>query len=322
MGSVVAEEVVAQGHVVTIIDNLQQGHRDAVPPGAKLMVADIQQGEALDEILRQTRPDAVMHLAAETVVEYSLTDPSRYFQNNITGGLNLLDTMLKYDVRGLIFSSSAAVYGEPESTPIAESHPQRPVNAYGESKLIFERILDWYGKAYGLRHISFRYFNAAGSSQELGEDHRPETHLIPNVLDAALNNESHVNVFGTDYPTRDGTCVRDYVHVTDIARAHLLGLEKLEEYSGRAYNLGNGEGYSVLEVIAAAERVTGAKIQTVACPRRDGDPATLVASSELARRELGWQVKYPDINTIIASAWQWRREHPRGYAGQRTISTR
>jgi len=314
VGSVVAGELIAQGHDVTIMDTLQQGHRDAVPTAAKLLTADIGQKEALDEVFSKTRFDAVMHMAAETVIEYSITDPMKYFHNNIIGGINLLDSMLKHDVYNLIFSSSAAVYGEPESTPIEEGHPLRPVNAYGESKLIFERILAWYGRAYNLNHISFRYFNAAGSSQHLGEDHRPETHLIPNVLSAALNHQSQVKIFGTDYPTRDGTCIRDYVYVTDIARAHLLGLEKLEEYSGRAYNLGNGEGYSVLEVIAAAEKVTGTKIQTVACPRRQGDPATLVASAELARRELSWQVKYPDINTIINSAWQWRREHPHGYA--------
>ncbi len=314
VGSVVAEELIAKGHIVTILDNLQQGHADAVPPRAKLVVVDIRQDKALDEAFSQNRFDAVMHLAAETVVEYSMTDPKRYFQNNIIGGINLLDIMLKYSVRKFIFSSSAAVYGEPESIPIEESHPQRPVNAYGESKLIFERILGWYGKAYGLKHISFRYFNAAGSSKYRGEDHHPETHLIPNVLSAALNNDSPVKVFGTDYPTRDGTCVRDYVHVTDIARAHLLGLETLEEFSGRAYNLSNGEGNSVLEVIAAAEKVAGTKIQTIAYPRRDGDPAVLVASSARAQTELGWSAEFPEIHTIIESAWQWRRGHPNGYA--------
>lgn len=322
VGSVVAEELIAQGHNVAIIDNLQQGHRDAVPAAAKLIVADIRQDEALDEVFNQTHFDAVMHMAAETVIEYSITDPGRYFDNNIIGGINLLASMLKYGVRKFIFSSSAAVYGEPESIPIEEDHPLRPVNAYGESKLIFERILGWYGRAYSLKHISFRYFNAAGSSEYRGEDHHPETHLIPSILSAVLSNDSRVKIFGTDYPTEDGTCIRDYIHVTDIARAHLLGLEKLDEFSGRVYNLGNGTGFSVLEIIAAVEKVTSTKIQTITCPRREGDPAVLVASLEQARAELGWKVKFPDINTIISSAWQWLREHPYGYTKQPTSPTR
>lgn len=316
VGSVVAEELVAQGHSVAVVDNLQQGHRDAVPAEAELITVDIRRSEVLDELFSETHFDAVMHMAAETVIEYSVTDPGRCFRDNIIGGINLLDSMLKHDVRKLIFSSSAAVYGEPESTPIEESHPLRPVNAYGESKLIFERILKWYGQAYDLKHISFRYFNAAGSSQQRGEDHHPETHLIPNVLSAALNNDSQVKIFGVDYPTKDGACIRDYIHVIDIARAHLLGLEKVDQFSGRAYNLGNGAGYSVLEIIAAAEKVTGAKIRTITCPRREGDPAVLIASSKQAAADLGWKVKFPDINTIIDSAWQWRRKHPDGYAKQ------
>ena len=254
-----------------------------------------------------------MHMAAETVVEHSMTDPKRYFQNNVVGGLNLLDTMLKHGVRKFIFSSSAAVYGEPRSVPIEESHSQRPLNSYGESKFLFERILHWYGRAYGLKHISFRYFNAAGASERLGEDHHPETHLIPNVLQAALHHNGPVNVFGSDYPTKDGSCIRDYIHVIDIAQAHILGLEKIEELSDRVYNLANSEGHSVFDIIAAAEKITGTKITTTVCPRRAGDPDILVASSERSKAELGWQPKFPEITTIIQSAWQWLREHPKGY---------
>ncbi len=313
VGSIVAEELVRQGHRVIVMDNLQQGHRGAVPPGAELVTADICQNEALDAVFRQSRIDAVMHMAAETVVEYSMTDPKRYFQSNVVGSINLLDTMLKYDVLKLIFSSSAAVYGEPQSIPIEESNPQIPLNSYGESKLMFERILEWYGKAYGLKHISLRYFNAAGASEHLGEDHHPETHLILNVLKAALNKDSPVDIFGADYPTKDGSCIRDYIHVIDIAQAHILALGKIEELSGRIYNLGNSEGYSVLEVVAAAEKVVGARIPIRTCPRRAGDPAVLVASADLAQAELGWQTRFPEIETIIESAWQWLREYPNGY---------
>jgi len=313
VGSIVAEELVAQGHGVIVLDSLKQGHRGAVPPGAELVTADICQSEALDAVFRRAGIDAVMHMAAETVVEYSMTDPKRYFQNNVIGGINLLDTMLKYDVLKFIFSSSAAVYSEPQGIPIKESNPQIPLNSYGESKLMFERILEWYGKAYGLKHISLRYFNAAGASEHLGEDHRPETHLIPNVLKAALNKDVPVDIFGADYPTKDGSCIRDYVHVIDIAQAHILALGKIEELNGKVYNLGNSQGYSVLEVVAAAEKVVGARIPTRTCPRRAGDPAVLVASSDLARAELDWQTRFPQIEIIIESAWRWLREYPNGY---------
>jgi UDP-glucose 4-epimerase len=242
-----------------------------------------------------------------------MTDPARYFHNNIAAGLNLLDTMRKHSVNKMVFSSSAATYGEPVKAPIEETDPQSPVNSYGETKLMFEKILAWYGRAYGLKHISFRYFNAAGASQRLGEDHRPETHLIPAILRAALNGTT-VKVFGTDYPTRDGSCIRDYVHVRDIARAHVLALAKLDALTGRAYNLGNGDGYSVLEVIAATERVCGKKIRTEICPRRPGDPAILLASSVRAKYELGWQPQFAGIDVIIESAWKWMQTHPEGYS--------
>ena len=313
VGSVVAEQLLRKGYQVTILDNLQQGHRAAVPTGADLVIADILDPQCLEEVLRRTRVDAVMHMAAETVVEYSVTDPRRYFQSNVIGGINLLEAMLEHDVRKLIFSSSAAVYGEPHTVPIDESHPKAPVNAYGESKLIFERTLAWYGKAYGLKHVSLRYFNAAGASELLGEDHRPETHLIPNVLKAALNRNGPVAIFGTDYPTGDGSCVRDYVHVADIAQAHVLALEKLRNLSGRVYNLGNGGGYSVMEVVEAARKATGLDIPTEACARRPGDPAVLVASSSRAREDLGWKPEFPKLENIIQSAWKWMSSHPNGY---------
>ncbi|MCL0060403.1 UDP-glucose 4-epimerase GalE [Dehalococcoidia bacterium] len=313
VGSIVTEELSKDGHQVIVLDNLQQGHKGAVLPEAEFVLADIGEAKALGDVFRRFKIDAVMHMAAETVVEYSITDPKRYFQNNVVGGINLLDIMLKHNVYKFIFSSSAAVYGEPEAIPIEEEHPQNPTNAYGESKLMFERILEWYGKAYGLRHISLRYFNAAGASNCLGEDHHPETHLIPNVLKAALNSDNLVPIFGTDYPTKDGTCIRDYIHVVDIARAHILALEKLENLSGRVYNLGNGQGYSVLEVIEGGRKVTGVNISTKVHQRRPGDPAILVASSSRAKSELGWKPKFPELESIIESAWRWMRQHPNGY---------
>jgi len=221
--------------------------------------------------------------------------------------------MLKHGVSKLIFSSSAAVYGEPQSTPVTEEHPKSPVNAYGETKLQFERILEWYGRAYGLNHVALRYFNAAGASEELGEDHRPETHLIPNVLKAALNRQQTVTIYGNDYPTGDGTCIRDYVHVDDIAEAHILALAKIEQLRGRAYNLGNGDGYSVLEVVNMVKKVTKTEVKTIIAGRRSGDPAVLVASSSKAVAELGWKPKSSQLETIIESAWRWQKNHPDGY---------
>lgn len=313
VGSIVTEELLKQGHGVIVLDNLQQGHLEAVDSVPGLIIGDFSQVETLDSIFGKLEIHAVMHMAAETVVEYSMTDPGRYFQNNIIGGIRLLDTMLKHSVSKFIFSSSAAVYGEPQSAPIAEEHPKLPLNAYGESKLMFERILYWYGRAYGLKHISLRYFNAAGASARFGEDHSPETHLIPNLLRAALDHHTPVNIFGTDYPTRDGSCIRDYVHVVDIARAHVLALEGIDSLSGRCYNLGNGEGFSVFQVVAAARQVTTAKIPVNICPRRNGDPAVLVARSDRARAEMGWKPQFPEIETILNDAWHWLKEHPNGY---------
>jgi UDP-glucose 4-epimerase len=313
VGSIVTEELLNKGYRVIILDNLQQGHKEASLPEAEFVLADICEAQALEDVFHRFEIDAVMHMAAETVVEYSMTDPKRYFHNNIVGGIDLLDAMLKHNVYKFVFSSSAAVYGEPRTTPIEEDHPKIPVNSYGESKLMFEHILEWYGKAYGLKHISLRYFNAAGATKLLGEDHHPETHLIPNVLKAALDKNNPVSIFGTDYPTKDGSCIRDYVHVIDIAQAHILALETIEQLSGRAYNLGNGEGYSVLEVVEAARKATHAEIPVKISPRRAGDPAVLVASSRRAKEELGWRSKFPELEAIIESAWKWMKQHPKGY---------
>jgi len=319
IGSVVTEELVRQRYKVVVFDNLQQGHREAVLSEAIFVEGNLANRFLLDNVFQSYNIDAVIHMAAETVVEHSMTDPQRYFKNNVVNGINLLDTMLKYDVKKIIFSSSAAVYGEPVETPIKETHPQNPVNSYGESKLMFEKILDWYQRAYGIKYISLRYFNAAGASEKLGEDHNPETHLIPLVLKCALNlknkkeTDQKVKIFGADYPTKDGTCIRDYIHVIDLARAHLLALEHIDDLGARIYNLGNGDGYSVLEVIEIAKKVTGIDIPTVSTSRREGDPAVLVASSDKIRDELGWQPKYKNLESIIQSAWKWYLKHPNGY---------
>lgn len=312
VGSVVAQELLERGYEVLVLDNLLQGHRRAVPPHAAFVEEDLRNAGGLEKIFSQFRVDGVMHMAAETVIEYSMTDPERYFSNNVIGGLRLLEAMLRQGVKKLIFSSTAAVYGEPRSVPIDEQHPKAPVNAYGESKLMFERILEWYGRAYGLKYASFRYFNAGGATQGLGEDHRPETHLIPTILKAAFGS-SVVPIYGTDYPTDDGSCVRDFVHVEDIAHAHVLALGKLDAVSGNAYNLGNGKGFSVLQVVETARRVTGRNIPLSWQPRRRGDPVALVASCSRVKTDLGWQPQFPGLDGIIESAWRWFREHPDGY---------
>ena len=313
IGSIIVENLLEKGHHVIVLDNLQQGHREAVLPEADFHQVDIIDIQALEQVFSNAKVDAVMHMAAETVVEYSITDPKRYFQNSIVGGLNLLEVMLKHGVSRLIFSSSAAVYGEPDSIPITEQNVTVPINSYGESKLMFERILHWYGRAYGLKHISLRYFNAAGASKRFGESHEPETHLVPNVLKVVQERSGPVAIFGTDYPTKDGSCIRDYVHVMDIAQAHILAMEKIEVVSGTVYNLGNGEGYSVLEVVTAAEKITGVEIPRNISNRRPGAPAVLEASSDQATSELGWTPRYPDLESIIESAWNWIKQHPNGY---------
>ena len=313
IGSITSELLLKEGHEVVVIDNLQEGHRKSVLPAVIFYEGDYGDSNILGRIFSGHQIYAVFHFAGETTIEFSMTDPAKYFDNNLVKGITLLDTMRKFGCLRFIFSSTAATFGEPEYVPIDEAHPQIPINAYGESKLMLERVLDWYHRAYGLRFMAFRYFNAAGASKLLGEDHRRESHLIPLVLQVVLEKRESVSVFGTDYPTKDGTCIRDYIHVIDLARAHILGLEHLDDLGRRLYNLGNGEGYSVKEVIEAARKITGHPIPALAAPRRAGDPARLVASSDLIRTELGWSPKYPDLHAIVESAWQWHKSHPEGY---------
>ena len=313
IGSIVVEELLNQKHSVVVIDNLQEGHREAVLPGATFFEGDFGDAVLLRDIFSRHRIDAVLHFAAETTIEFSMTDPSKYFRNNVTKGITLLDVMLKYNCNRFIFSSTAATFGEPKYTPIDETHPQEPINAYGESKLMFEKVLDWYHRAYGVKFNAFRYFNAAGASERLGEAHRHETHLIPLIIQVALGQKEKLQIFGKDYPTRDGTCIRDYIHVVDLAEAHILALENLETRPAAKYNLGNGEGFSNLEVLRMVEKVSGKKINWDFAARRPGDPAVLIASSELAQKELGWEPKFADLESIVTSAWEWHKRYPEGY---------
>lgn len=309
IGSVVAEELLKAGHQVVVYDNLSQGHRQAVPPGAELIEADLADAAAVRAALRRHRIQAVVHLAANLLVSESAANPAKYFRNNVANSLNLIEAMVELGVARLVFSSTAAVYGEPRRLPILEEDPTEPTNPYGESKLAVERMLPWYEAAYGLNYVSLRYFNAAGASGRCGEDHRPETHLIPQVMQVALGKGPYVEIYGTDYNTPDGSGVRDYIHVTDLAAAHVLALER-----GRGiYNLGNGEGFSVRQVIEMARAVTGRPIPTVERPRRPGDTAVLVASAAKIRAQLDWRPRFPDLRTIIETAWSWHQRHPNGY---------
>ncbi|MFH1753640.1 MAG: UDP-glucose 4-epimerase GalE [Candidatus Omnitrophota bacterium] len=313
IGSVCAEELIRQKHETIVIDDLAQGHKEALLPEAVFYQGDFGNKDLLESIFKKHSPEAVIHFAAETLVEFSMSDPGRYFRNNVVCGINLLDTMLKFNCKKLIFSSTAAVFGEPKYSPIDEKHPKNPINAYGESKLMFEKILDWYNRAYGLKFNAFRYFNAAGASELHGEDHDPETHLIPVVIRAAQHG-ARMKIFGSDYPTKDGTCVRDYVHILDLAQAHILALDNLEARCCARYNLGNSIGYTNLEVVRTVEKVSGKRVDYETVPRRKGDPSELVAASELAKSELGWRPKYESLESIIESAWKWRQRHPQGYA--------
>ena len=309
IGSVVAEELIKSGHAVTVYDNLVKGHREAIPPKADFVEGDLRDAELLKKTFRTGEIEAVIHLAAYSLVGESVQNPAKYYENNVSAGLKLLEAMQAAQVKKIVFSSTAAVYGEPEKQPVTETDRLQPTNPYGETKLAFEKALGWYEKAYGIRYASLRYFNAAGASPRCGELHDPETHLIPLVLQAALGKIPHVEIFGEDYNTRDGTCVRDYIHVIDLARAHMLALGILDERSA-IYNLGcGGAGYTVREVIDTARAVTGLDIPVRAAARRAGDPAVLIAASDKIKSELGWQPEFQDLRVIIESAWSWLQKH-------------
>jgi len=313
IGSVATEELIKAGYDVVVYDNPTQGHRQAVHPQAVFVEADLADRGALNSVFAEHDIQAVMHFAAHSVVSFSMRDPLRFIRENVGHAINLLEAMAAHDVKRFILSSTANVYGDPERIPIREEDGLAPGSPYGESKLMIERILHWCEVRYGLRFASLRYFNAAGASEAYGEHHDPETHLIPLLLKVALRQREHLDIYGSDYPTRDGTCVRDYIHLIDLAQAHILALEALDSGS-RIYNLGNGEGFTVQEVVATAREVTAHPIPARIAPRRSGDPATLVASSEKIRRELGWEARSPDLREIIESAWRWQQAHPEGYA--------
>ena len=312
VGSVVASQLVEAGHETVVLDNLSKGHRAALPDGARLV-----EGNLLDEgSVRETLAegfDGVLHFAALSLVAESVEEPERYYRNNVGGTLNLLEAMSGAGVPRLVFSSTAAVYGEPEEIPIPETAPTVPTNPYGASKLAVDGMIGAVSRARRLAATSLRYFNVAGASGRFGEDHHPETHLIPLVLRAAAGTRDSVQLFGTDYPTRDGTAVRDYIHIEDLGRAHLMALEAARPGEHRVYNLGNGAGFSVLEVVEAARRVTGRRIEAIEAPRRAGDPPALVASSDKIRKELGWKPEKPELDAMISDAWAWMRAHPDGY---------
>lgn len=309
IGSVVVRRLIERGYEVTVFDNLERGHRCNVDPRAKLIVGDLRNVSEIEAAMEAERPDAVMHFAAYALVGESMADPMMYFKNNVGGGVNLLAAMEKVGCNRIVFSSTCATYGQPDTLPIEETMPQRPTNPYGHSKLMFEQMAIWLQNNKGFKPTFLRYFNACGAVGELGEDHEPETHIIPNVLKVALGQKDCVQVFGDDYPTRDGTCIRDYVHLEDLCSAHILALEK--EKLG-AYNLGTGNGISVMEIVDACRKVTGHPIPVQICPRRPGDPAELYASGAKARSELGWNPTHSDVLTIVRDAWAFHQAHPHG----------
>ncbi len=316
IGSHMVAELLENNHEVVVLDSLVKGHKEALL-GGKLYVGDLRDRKILDKVFTENKIDAVIDFAAFSLVGESMTEPLKYFNNNVYGTISLLEAMRDYNVKYIVFSSTAATYGEPEVVPITENSKTIPTNAYGESKLLVEKILRWCDHAYGIKYTTLRYFNAAGAhiSGKIGEDHSPETHLIPIILDVALGNREKIMMFGDDYDTKDGTCVRDYIHVSDLASAHSLALKRLMNGGDSAiYNLGNGTGFTVKEMVEIARKVTGHPIPAEVAERRAGDPAVLIASSKKAMEELGWKPKYADVETIISTAWNWHKNHPNGYA--------
>jgi UDP-glucose 4-epimerase len=310
IGSICVEELLNRGFEVSVFDNLSEGHGKAIDPRADFYQGDLADRSVLRHAFGQAKPEAIMHFAANALVGESMTNPSKYFRNNVSSGINLLDMAVEFGVQKFVFSSTCATFGIPERMPIDESLPQRPINPYGESKLMFETILRWYEKLHGLSFTALRYFNAAGASQQFGEDHRIETHLIPNILKVALGQKDHVEIYGTDYDTPDGTCIRDYIHILDLAQAHILALASPKS---DFYNLGTGGGTSVREVIQTCQQITGRDIKALEKPRRPGDPPRLIAASEKIRAELGWEPRFQNIRPIVESAWAWHVKHPHGY---------
>ncbi|PTX93972.1 UDP-glucose 4-epimerase GalE [Spartobacteria bacterium LR76] len=310
IGSICVEQLLNEGYRVAVFDNLTEGHRKAVDTRADFFQGDLSDRTVLRHAFDEAKPDAVMHFAASALVGESMSNPSKYFRNNVANGINLLDVAVEAGVKKFVFSSTCATFGIPERVPLDETLPQQPINPYGESKLLFEKILRWYGQIHNLNFTALRYFNAAGATEKFGEDHRIETHLIPNVLKVALGQKESVDIFGTDYPTPDGTCIRDYIHILDLAQAHILALKSEKS---DFYNLGTGGGTSVREVIDACSEISGKKITAIEKPRRAGDPPRLVAASDKIRTELGWAPKYQDIRQIVKDAWAWHVKNPGGY---------
>jgi UDP-glucose 4-epimerase len=310
IGSVAVEELLDRGDEVHVFDNLSEGHREAVDSRATFIQGDLNDPKSISLAMQTSAPDAVMHYAANALVGESMRDPFKYFHNNVGGGLNLLRAAVENKVNRFVFSSTCATYGIPDRVPIDEGTPQNPINPYGESKLMFEKILRWFDQIHGLTFVSLRYFNVAGASTRFGEHHRTETHLIPRVLQVALGQAACVEIFGSDYPTPDGTCIRDYIHVRDLAQAHILALSASKSDT---YNLGTGGGTSVKEVIDTCREITGHEIPVEEKPRRPGDPPRLVAASDKAREQLGWKPEFQNISAIVESAWNWHKKHPRGY---------
>jgi UDP-glucose 4-epimerase len=310
IGSVCVEELINVGHRVIVFDNLSEGHRSAVDPRATFIEGCLSDAALVKRSVGDAKAEAILHFAANALVGESMTNPSKYFRNNVASGLNLLDAAVETGVKKFVFSSTCATYGPPDRVPMTEDLPQRPINPYGESKLMFEKMLIWFQELHKLEFVAFRYFNAAGASGNFGEHHRIETHLIPNVLKVALGQTKQCEIYGTDYATPDGTCIRDYIHIRDLAQAHILGLAPGKQ---GFFNLGNGDGYSVRQVIETCERITGKKIPAIEKPRRAGDPPKLVAAAHKAINELGWKPQFPKLDDIVSTAWAWHVKNPNGY---------